>query len=140
MFCRRSAAGMAALLGICIFVSPLLSARAADSADEDIAVAGDYAVVTRRVPTADLNLASPDDQRRLRHRLSVAARRACLEAGGATAIQDDSLLRCYEASMRQAWASVQDKILVASAKSHLIAGSQKQAPAASREVASSVSK
>ncbi len=139
MFCRCIATRLAVLLSIPVLVSGLASARAADRADEDIAVTGDYTVVTRKVEIADLNLASPDDQRRLRQRLSVAARRVCAEAGGTTVVRDDSLSSCYETSMRDAWASVQDRISIASANAHSMANAQRQMPVR-QDVASSLSR
>ncbi len=140
MFCRRSANHLAALLVIPVAVLGPASARAADRTDEEIAVTGDYAVVARAVTTADLNLALPDDQRTLRHRLSMAARRVCLEAGGTTAIQDDSLLTCYQSSMHDAWAEVQPRILLASSGSHPVADLRRQSPGRTQEVASSLSR
>ena len=138
MFCSYSAGRLATLLSIPILVLGVVAARAADFADQDIAVAGDSAGASRKVATADLNLALPDDQRKLRQRLSVAARRVCLEAGGTTAIQDRSLLRCYDDALRNAWAAVQPRILVASAGSRSVAGSQKRTSDRTQEVASSL--
>ena len=140
MFRRCIASHVATLLSISVLVSGLASARAASRDDEEVSANADYVVVSRKVATADLNLASPDDQRRLRQRLDVAARRACLDAGGVTAIQDDSLRRCYETATRDAWASVQDRILVAAARSHVIANVQTGAPVRSQEIASSRSR
>ena len=137
MFRVRSPRRLTACLIAPVLLLGLASAQAADRPSDEVATANqDEAVVSRAVSIADLNLAFPEDQRKLRHRLSVAARRVCMEVVGTTVIQDDGLMTCYQTSMHDAWASVQDRILVATARANLLA-SARQAPVRSQEVASS---
>ena len=89
-----------------------------------------------RVPVSDLNLAAPDDQRRLHHRISVAARRVCMDAGGNTIAADDSLFDCYQRAMGDAWAVARQRIQMASTGSALVA--QATASAAPVEVATAL--
>ncbi len=126
----------AAFLAAPVLLLGLASARAADPASDEVAIAGYDDVVSRTVSVADLNLTLPDDQRTLRHRISVAARRVCMEAGGNTAVQDDSLQTCYQTSLHDAWATAQDRIQVAMARANLMASAHKPVPQA-QEVASS---
>nr|WP_321985702.1 UrcA family protein [uncultured Lichenicoccus sp.] len=138
MVFRCTRHGLAAFLSLPVLMLYLAPAQAADRTDEEVtAPSEDYASASRNVAIGDLNLALPEDQQRLRHRISVAARHVCLEAGGGTAIQDDSQLACYQTSMHDAWAVAQERIQVASAKASLFARSQPQAPFQVQEIASS---
>ncbi|TLU73016.1 UrcA family protein [Lichenicoccus roseus] len=114
----------------------LTPASAAAPSREEVTADGDMAVVTRAVPVSDLNLAAPDDQRRLHHRISVAARRVCMDAGGNTIVSDDSLFDCYQRAMGDAWAVARQRIQMASTGSALVA--QATASAAPVEVATAL--
>ncbi len=114
----------------------LTPASAAAPSREEVTADGDMAVVTRAVPVSDLNLAAPDDQRRLHHRISVAARRVCMDAGGNTIVADDSLFDCYQRAMGDAWAVARQRIQMASTGSALVA--QATASAAPVEVATAL--
>ena len=67
----------------------------------------------RHVQTADLNLASPADVKRLRHRIATAARQVCDDVTDPVNYNDPDYAACVKTSTDAAW--VQAERLVASA-------------------------